>query len=83
VVAPWLRWLVANQSLQSPEFLPDSTHMGYVVDKVALGQIFLRVLRFSPVSIIPPSLSTLVYHLADEQYVRLWQQFRDAVSLHR
>jgi hypothetical protein len=28
--------------------------VGFVVDKVALGQVFLRVLRFSPVSIIPP-----------------------------
>jgi hypothetical protein len=28
--------------------------VGFVVDKVALGQAFLRVLRFSPVSIIPP-----------------------------
>jgi hypothetical protein len=26
------------------------------VDKVALGQVFLRVLRFSPASIIPPLL---------------------------
>jgi hypothetical protein len=28
----------------------------YVVDKVALGQVFPRVLRFSPVSFIPPVL---------------------------
>jgi hypothetical protein len=28
--------------------------VGFVVDKVALGQVFLRVLQFSPVSIIPP-----------------------------
>jgi hypothetical protein len=28
--------------------------VGFVVDKVALGQAFLRVLRFSPVNIIPP-----------------------------
>jgi hypothetical protein len=27
--------------------------VGFVVDKVALGQVFLRVLRFSPVTIIP------------------------------
>jgi branched-subunit amino acid transport protein len=27
-----------------------------VVDKVALGQVFLRVLQFSPASIIPPLL---------------------------
>jgi hypothetical protein len=30
---------------------------------VALGQIFLRVLRFSPVSIIPLWISLLIYHL--------------------
>jgi hypothetical protein len=30
--------------------------MGIVVDKVALGQVFLRVLRFSPASIIPTLL---------------------------
>jgi hypothetical protein len=28
--------------------------VGFVVDKVALGQVFLRVLWFSPVNIIPP-----------------------------
>jgi hypothetical protein len=28
--------------------------VGFVVDKVALGQVVLRVLRFSPVNIIPP-----------------------------
>jgi hypothetical protein len=28
--------------------------VGFVVDKVALGQVFLRVLQFSPVNIIPP-----------------------------
>jgi hypothetical protein len=30
--------------------------MGFVVDKVALGQVFPRVLRFSPVNFIPPVL---------------------------
>jgi hypothetical protein len=35
-------------------------HVGFVVDNVALGQGFLRVLRFSPVNIIPPSLSKLI-----------------------
>jgi hypothetical protein len=28
--------------------------VGFVMDKVALGQVFLRVLRFSSVNIIPP-----------------------------
>jgi hypothetical protein len=30
--------------------------VGFVVDKVALGQVFPRVLRFSPVSFNPPVL---------------------------
>jgi hypothetical protein len=37
-----------------------SIHVGFVVDKVALGYVFLRVLRFFPVNIIPPSLSKLI-----------------------
>jgi hypothetical protein len=31
--------------------------VGFVVDKVALGQVSLQVIRFSPVNIIPPSAS--------------------------
>jgi hypothetical protein len=30
--------------------------VGLVVDKVAMGQVFTRVLRFSPVIFIPPVL---------------------------
>jgi hypothetical protein len=41
----------------------------FVVDKVTLGQVFLRVLPFSLVNIIPPSFSKS-YQLGDEQYVR-------------
>jgi hypothetical protein len=31
--------------------------VGFVVDKVALEQVFLRVLRFFPANIIPPLLN--------------------------
>jgi hypothetical protein len=31
--------------------------VGFVVDKVALGQVFPRVLWFSPVNFIPPVLN--------------------------
>jgi hypothetical protein len=51
---PWLRSLVAGLSPRRPGFAPRSIHVGFVMDKVALGQVFLRVLRFSPVNIIPP-----------------------------
>jgi hypothetical protein len=57
---PWLRSLIAGLSERRPRFAPGSIHVGFVVDKVALGQVSLRVLRFSPVSIIPPSLSKLI-----------------------
>jgi hypothetical protein len=39
-----------------PGFDPGSVHVGFVVDKVALEQVFPRVLRFSPVNFIPPVL---------------------------
>jgi hypothetical protein len=37
-------------------FSPRAVHVEFVMDKVALGQVSLRVLRFFPVSIIPPLL---------------------------
>jgi hypothetical protein len=37
-----------------PGFAPGSVHMRFVVDSAALWQDFLRVIRFSPVSIISP-----------------------------
>jgi hypothetical protein len=42
--------------------------VGFVVDKVALEQILLRVLRFF-LSISFHRGSTLIYHLGDEQLV--------------
>jgi hypothetical protein len=38
---PWLRRLVTSPSPQRPRFMPRSVHVGFVVDKVALGQVFL------------------------------------------
>jgi hypothetical protein len=60
LTVPWLRSLVAGLSPRRPGFTPGSIHVGFVVEKVALGQVFLWVLRFSPVIIIPPSLSKLI-----------------------
>jgi hypothetical protein len=61
---------------------PGSIHVGFVVAKVALGQVFIRVFQFSPVSISFHRRSPNPYRLGDEQYVRQWQQFRDLVSPH-
>jgi hypothetical protein len=35
--------------------------------KVALGEALIRLLRISPVNIIPPWLSIPIYRLGDEQ----------------
>jgi hypothetical protein len=56
MAVPWLRRLVAGLPLRRLGFDPGSVHVGFVVDKVALGQVSPRVLRFSPVSFIPPVL---------------------------
>jgi hypothetical protein len=36
-----LRQLVAGIALHRPSFNPTSAHVGFVVDKVAVGQVFL------------------------------------------
>jgi hypothetical protein len=51
---PWLRLLVPSLSLRRP----GSVRVGFVMDKVAVGQVFLQVLHFSPVNIIPLRLHT-------------------------
>jgi hypothetical protein len=51
---PWLGLLMAGLSLRRPGFCPRSVHGGFVMDKVALEEVLLPVLRFFCVSIIPP-----------------------------
>jgi hypothetical protein len=50
---PWFNRLVGILSAQWPGFDLKAVHVRFVVDKVALGQVFLPVLRFSLVIIIP------------------------------
>jgi hypothetical protein len=59
----WLRRLVAGLSPRRPGLAPRSFHVGLVVDKVVTGIDFSPNSSVSPVNIIPPWLSTLVYHL--------------------
>jgi hypothetical protein len=41
--------------------VPTSVYVGFVVDSVALGQVFLQVLRFYPLQIIPALLHSYSY----------------------
>jgi hypothetical protein len=58
MAVPWLRRLVAGLSPRRLGFDPGSVHVEFLMDKVALGQVPPppRVLRFSPVTFIPPVL---------------------------
>ena len=51
-----LRSSVASLAPPRTGFETRSAHVRFVLDKVALGQVFLPVLRFTPVSIIPSLL---------------------------
>jgi hypothetical protein len=59
LAVPWLRRLVASLSSRRLGFEPGSVHVGFVVDKAALGQVFPRLLRFSHVNFITPILHYL------------------------
>jgi len=56
--------LVAGPTPRSPGFDPKTVHVRWVVDKVALERVFLRVLQFLPVTVTPPELHTHL-HLHD------------------
>ena len=56
LAVPRLRRLVASLSSRRPGFDPGSVHVEFVVDKVAVGQVFPRVLWFSAVIFISPVL---------------------------
>jgi hypothetical protein len=46
MVAPYLKQLVAGFPPRRPEFDPGSGQVGFVVDKVALGQVFSEYFGF-------------------------------------
>ena len=53
----WRRgiWSCNGVSLWRPGFNPKPVHVGFVVDKVALGEWFLLILVFFPISITTQS----------------------------
>jgi hypothetical protein len=58
---------VASLSRPRSGHEPKTVHVGFVVDKMALGEVFLQVPLFYLVNIIPPWFSILIYHLQDEK----------------
>jgi len=53
----WLRWIVAGLSPRRPGFAPGPHHVGFLVDKVALGRFYPSYLVF-----LHPYCSTAALH---------------------
>jgi hypothetical protein len=66
MAVPWLRRLDAGLSTRRPGLASGLVRVGFMIKKMALGH-FVQDFQFSPVSVIPPRLSILMYHLEDEQ----------------
>jgi hypothetical protein len=73
----WLRRLVAGLPPRRPGFAPSSVHVGFVVDKVAVGHVFHRGLRF-PLYVLSFHQDSLLIYLGEERWVRWWSQFRQS-----
>ena len=63
LVMPLLRRFVTGLSWRTPGSSMWPVHMGFVVDKVALGQVLSKYFRI-PISVIPPMFHThsFLYH---------------------
>jgi hypothetical protein len=66
-IMPWLRRLFATCSLPWPRCHFWSVRLGFVIDEVALGQVFLLIYRFCPVNIITVSASLHTFLLLFQQ----------------
>jgi hypothetical protein len=58
LAAPWLRRLVAGHLPWRPGFGTRLFYVRFVMDKVAVGQVFIRIFLFSPVYTIPTLIRT-------------------------
>jgi len=63
---PQVRWSVITSSRWRPKSNPAAGHVGFVVDKVAVGQVFLQTLHISTInykSTNVPHSSFIVHHM--------------------
>jgi hypothetical protein len=76
---PWLRRLVAGFPPLRPEFEPGSNHVGFIVDKVALRQVFFEYFGLPYLFAFHRLLHNchiIIYHLGLEQQAKPWPQYK-------
>jgi hypothetical protein len=62
---------VCGISLRSHGFEPGSVHFGFAVDEVTLGQVVLRILVLSPVTVITIILLGLHIHVLSGEWTKV------------
>ena len=72
---PWLRQLVVSTSTRIPGLDPRPLCVGFVVDKLALGQGFHRVLLFSAVALTPRVLHSDISHICYGRWGTRWRSW--------
>jgi hypothetical protein len=78
----WLRRLVAGLSSRRLGLAPGSVHVGFTVDRVAMGKTILHVLRFSlPILFHCLSSYSCITQGINNKQGRFWPQFRDSFTL--
>jgi len=50
----WLKWLIASLRVRRPWFDPRAVHVGFMVDKLAWGQVSIHLVWLYAFSISPP-----------------------------
>jgi hypothetical protein len=72
----WLRRLVVGLPRRRPGFAPEPVHVGFVVEKLALGQVFFPEFFGLPLSVSFHQGSMLIYYPWEEEYYHSWPQVR-------
>jgi hypothetical protein len=70
VTIPYLRRLVVGFLPRQPGFDPRSSHVGSVMDRATLGQVFFKYFGFSCLSFIPLIASQPSLSIIEEWYNR-------------
>jgi hypothetical protein len=73
---PQLRQLVASIAPQKFELNYSAVHVRFVVNKVTMGQVLLKVHRVFLTFITPTMLHSLIYHLEVVQWAHLWAMYQ-------
>jgi hypothetical protein len=66
-----MAWAVTSLSLRRPRFDRRPVCVGFVVDKLAVEQVFLQVFQLRHVIIIPPMLHALLSFICHRCYIIL------------